>query len=312
MDNLTPSIDFSRPIDPTVFKDRVALITGGASGIGEGVARALASHGALVAIVDFNASLGEALAKELTTQGQKAKFFKCDVTDWSQQAQVFKDTVAWGNGRLSIVIPSAGLGATSLKAELEKVHHIDEPVEPNLRVLDVNLKGVYFTTSLALHYFWHLAASPAPQLCLIASLAGYTGLPMAADYCASKFGVRGLWKTLRANGGSREMGGCQVNVIAPTYIRTPMTGDLCDRLEAGGIKVGVVGDVVAAVLRAVGDERVEGRAICACAGGEGGEGSRNFDLEDDLEHGDGALKLRAATEKDGPLGAITGVSRNQM
>ncbi|KAK6429509.1 hypothetical protein LTR95_014346 [Oleoguttula sp. CCFEE 5521] len=309
MDQLSPSIDFSRPIDPTVFKDRAALITGGASGIGEGVARALASHGAAVSIVDFNAELGEALAKELTAQGQKASFFKCDTTDWSQQAKVFKETIAWGNGRLDIVIPSAGLAGTSLKSELEKAAHVDEPMEPNLRVLDVNLRGVYFTSSLALHYFRHLSPSPAPQLCLISSLAGYLGLPFAADYCAAKFGVRGLWKTLRTNGGAREMGGCQVNLIAPTYIRTPMTAGISDRLEGMGVVVGQVGDVVEAVLRAVGDERVDGRAICACAGGEGGDGSRDFDLEDDIEHGDGSLRLREAIGKDGPLGAITGSAR---
>ncbi|KAK6440975.1 hypothetical protein LTR95_002798 [Oleoguttula sp. CCFEE 5521] len=241
MDQLSPSIDFTQPIDYAAFKDRVVLITGGASGIGEGVARALASHGALVSIVDFNAELGEALAEELTSQGHKAKSFKCDTTDWSQQAAAFKETVAWGSGRLDIVIPSAGLGGTSLKAELEKATTADVPVQPDLRVLNVNLKAVYFTTSLALHYFRHLSPSPAPQLCLISSLAGYLGLPFAADYCAAKFGVRGLWKTLRTDGGAREMGGCQVNLIAPTYIRTPMTAAFSDRLEASGVRVGVVG-----------------------------------------------------------------------
>lgn len=68
--------------------------------------------------------------------------------------------------------------------------------------------------------------------------------------------------------------------------------------------VGEIGDVVAGVMRLVLDEAVDGRAMCICAGGATGFGSKNFDLYDDVGGGDGAVKLEEALREDGLLGAL--------
>ena len=134
-------------------------------------------------------------------------------------------------------------------------------------MLDLNLTGVFYTTHLALHHF-RLAAPPdAPaspaaskQIVFVGSLAGHSAPLLQPAYAASKFGVRGLWKSLRR---ATDVLGPQslplrVNLLAPTFVLTQMTESLRPRLEEDGIAMAEVADVVEGLVRVLADEEVYG------------------------------------------------------
>ena len=92
----------------TMLKDKVAFITGGASGIGEGTARRFAQEGALVAIADVDSKAGERICKEIDPQGKKAIFVECDVSDPASVKRAIQTTVD-SLGKLDIVFANAGI-----------------------------------------------------------------------------------------------------------------------------------------------------------------------------------------------------------
>ncbi len=122
---------------------KVALITGGASGIGHAVALHFAAQGYRIAILDVDGVAGPTVAASLTTDfpASAASFTRCDVTSWQQQRDAFAEM--YGKyGRLDVVMANAGIseqGALSLAVLGEK-----EPSEPTLRTLNVNLVGILY------------------------------------------------------------------------------------------------------------------------------------------------------------------------
>lgn len=155
-----------------------------------------------------------------------------------------------------MVIPSAGLSATDIRTFIKSE---GDPVKPPTATFDVNFTGVYFSAYLALAYFDRLRPAIAPQLLLISSLAGYASTTSWVDYCGSKHAVRAMFKVLR--GFAADCGHAQVNLLAPTYIETPMTFAGVPSLKEGGAKVGHVDDAVAAAMRAICDPAVYGECI---------------------------------------------------
>jgi len=256
----TKKIDFAKPLDLTILKDKVALVTGGAAGIGLGVVEALAQAGVWVAICDVNEKVGKKVEEELLRAGCKVKFMQVDTTSWESQLAAFKSTLAWSSSRLDIVIPSAGVSGVLSRESFANLSPTEDPPKPSTLAFDVNLTGVYYTALLAIHYFNVRVVDELfkPQLCFISSLAGYGDLPFSADYSATKWGVRGIWRSLRGPKGVNSLGGIQANLIAPTFLRTAMTASFVSQLEQAGTKVGEVGDAVEGVLRAVADDEVDG------------------------------------------------------
>lgn len=299
-----PETHFSptRSVDFSVVAGKTALITGGASGIGLGIATALAENGAQVALLDIKSDQGREAETQLTEKGLKAKFFHTDVTDWETQHASFKAARAWfDNSRIDIVIASAGVASPNIKhawLPREDEPMPPEPSKPEMPAITVNLLGAYHTTHLALSYFTRQQPSTwRPQLLLISSVAGYFAQDFNPDYCGSKHGVRGLWKGIRHNGG--HFGDFQANLLAPTFISTPMVEPFEDMLVWRGARIGRVGDVVDAGLRCVCDGRVEGRSVCVVRGTER-EGDGNFDVRDDAD-GEGfcgGLRMVEALEGD--------------
>jgi len=188
-----------------------------------------------------------------------------DTTSWEAQLAAFKETLAWSSSRLDMVIPSAGVSGVLGKEYFTNLTPTDDPPKPSTIALDVNLTGVYYTALLAIHYFNARVTDESfkPQLCFISSLAGYGDLPFSADYSATKWGVRGIWRSLRGPRGVNSLGGIQANLIAPTFLRTAMTASFVEQLEQAGAKVGEVGDAVEGVLRAVADDEVDGEFVRA-------------------------------------------------
>lgn len=103
---------------------------------------------------------------------------------------------------------------------------------------------------------------------------------------SAKFGVRGIWKSLRLP--EQAFGfGLRANLVAPTYIRTAMTASFREEVQAAGMKVGEVSDVVDGVMRLACDETISGRAMCIA-----GEAKYNFDLGDDAHGFEAGKSLR--------------------
>jgi len=246
--------------DTSSVKGKTAVVTGGANGIGEAYVRALTKAGASVVIADLDVEEGERLEKEL---GSSVKFIKTNVTVWADQLAAFKTALSSSpSGRVDIVVANAGIsGADSVffnDVELE------EPEEPKLNIINVNLIGVLYTIKLALHYFRRQHAQnkgdPLDQvLVLQGSLAGYLDLPGAIQYTASKFGLRGILRSLRRTEHAHNI---RVNYIGPWFVETKiLSKQAVEHLTGRGITFAAVEDAGQALLRIVSDPSVNGRAF---------------------------------------------------
>ncbi|KAK6078065.1 short chain dehydrogenase reductase family oxidoreductase [Seiridium cupressi] len=290
----------STEVDLTQIRGKSAFITGGASGIGLATARAWAAAGAYVTIADIQPTeVGEKLASELN-----ANYVCCDVTNWDSQIAAFKSAIMYSPTRsLDIVATFAGTAAMPGN-EVDHVLAAGEPSldvdprEPNIRNIQVNLIGVYYSTWLALYYFRlpslstsslpspPLEGDPAPtkptkSLIIVASIGAYMDSPKASTYPASKFGVRGLFRSTR----SRTLDiGVRCNLLAPWFVDTPLIAPVKKALAARGIDMAKVlcftsveACVEAASFCAVND-KFHGRALAIQPEG-------TFDLKDDVEDG---------------------------
>ncbi|KIW42312.1 uncharacterized protein PV06_05874 [Exophiala oligosperma] len=270
-------------IDTTNVKGKTAIVTGGSNGIGEAYVRALSKAGAFVVIADVAEGDGEKLCKEL---GSSVRFVKCDVSSWANQVATFKEAAASSpSGRIDIVLANAGIGGPPDTIFSTKVEDA-EPEEPKLKILTVNLTGALYTVKLALHYFRRQNASNKGTdldqvLILQGSLAGFIQLPEAVEYVASKWGLRGTFRTLRVTEFQHNIRVCY---IAPSFVHTKIVNDeLVQLLEKGNIEWATVEDAAEAVMRIVTDPGVQGRALAIAPRSLAPRGY--FDLCDDDKEG---------------------------
>ena len=186
------------------LKGKVALITGGARGIGEGVARRFTDEGASVVITDVLDDTGEALAREL---GDAASYVHLDVAS-SENWQAALEHVKTKHDRLDCLVNNAGILAFS-KVE-------DLPEEKVRKIIEVNLIGTIIGTQTAIPL---LEAGGGGSIVNMSSADGLAGANGVATYAASKFGVRGFTKSCALELGPR---GIRVNSIHPGGIFTDM------------------------------------------------------------------------------------------
>ena len=197
-------------------------ITGGASGLGAGVARLLASKGAKVGILDLNAELGEALAKEIG-----ATFARCDVSD-EASATAALDALEAANGPARVLVNCAGIGTANRIVGRDGPH----PLAAFERVIKVNLIGTFNMMRLAAHRMQGLPPLTDGERGVIistASVAAFEGQIGQAAYAASKGGIVAM--TLPA---AREFAkiGIRVLTIAPGLFKTPLMNELPDEVQA--------------------------------------------------------------------------------
>ncbi|MEJ6784783.1 SDR family NAD(P)-dependent oxidoreductase [Aminobacter sp. Piv2-1] len=193
------------------FDGKLALVTGGASGIGETAAKLLADLGARVVIADLNRErLDEAAAHTGSvgvTQG--------DVASEADAERMVGEAISTLGG-LDLVFNSAGIGD-----DLVPVH--EQSVESWQRVVDVNLKGTYLMCRAASR---PMLAQKSGAIVNVSSIVGLGGFPRRSAYAAAKAGINHLTHTLACEWGPS---GIRVNAIAPAYTRTPMVEALLER-----------------------------------------------------------------------------------
>ena len=182
------------------FSDRSAIVTGGVSGIGAGIAKRLSAEGARVSLWDHDAAgLANAEAAHKVT---------LDVTDASAVQRAADDTAAT-LGRVDILIACAGITGPNATVW-------DYPVLDWDRVIDVNLNGLFYCNRAVVP---HMLSNGYGRIVNISSIAGKEGNPNAAAYSASKAGVIGLTKSLGKELARTEI---RVNCVTPAAVRTPI------------------------------------------------------------------------------------------
>jgi 3-oxoacyl-[acyl-carrier protein] reductase len=204
------------------FTDRVAVVTGGASGIGEATCRMLAEHGARVAVLDINRAGGERVARDLP----KGVSIPCDVTDSGAVDAAFED-LARTLGPVSVLVNSAGpVGDDTTKTTLTRqakaaVDPLSTPTaimsdEEWLGELKVVLFAVFYCTRAALRQMLPRGAGAIVNVSSIHGIAGGTGLP---HYSAGKAGIHGFTRSV-----AKEVApfGVRINTVAPGYVDTPI------------------------------------------------------------------------------------------
>ncbi len=202
-----PSIDLA---------GKVALVTGGASGIGRECVQALAAAGASVVVADVDEKQGAKFAAELARAHAKALFIPADVTH-ADQVQALLASVTRHFGRLDFALNNAGIdGARAPTAEY--------PTDVWDRVLAVNLTGVFLCMK---HELEVMARQRHGVIVNMASVAGLTGFVGHAAYTAAKHGVVGLTRTAALEYAKH---GIRVNAVCPSYTQTPMLERVARRI----------------------------------------------------------------------------------
>ena len=195
-----------------MLNGKVALVTGGARGIGRAIALKLASLGADVAILDAGSlELSEQTADEVRALGVRSFAVRCDITDFEQVTAAVAQ-VKEALGGVDILVNNAGITRDKLALRMSP--------EDFDAVISVNLKGTFLMIKALYADFMKKRAG---RIINIASIAGLMGNAGQANYAASKAGVVGLTKTIARELASR---GVTCNAIAPGFIETPMTANM--------------------------------------------------------------------------------------
>jgi 5'-hydroxyaverantin dehydrogenase len=298
------------------LQGKTLLVTGGASGFGETFITTFVKNTDCAAIIaDLDRTKGEQLEENLCQAGCNVKFIHVDVTNWQSVTNLFRQALTWlktldQSRTIDHVICSAGVDSEVLDLD---------PVNPDIFLQDggtttkapaslsiqISIIGSLYTVAAAMKFGMglhrHDSGVSDKSITLLASLAGYTGMALRSDYTASKWGVRGLFRSLLDD---RNSASCpvRINLLAPYFVATPLTAHLLPGLQKMGVKLAEIGDVRDAALRLVGDRSIHGRAIGVWQGGP-------VDLGDDFGGAFGSQALRNGTESGALVQILTQVSR---
>ena len=188
------------------LKDKAALVTGGAQGIGLTIAEALALEGAHVFLGDVNLEGAEKSAENLRSQGHKASAVQLNVADPEQVRSVF-DSISKEAKPVDILINNAGIAGPSFKTW-------EYPLEEWQQVIDIDLNGVFYCSKAIVP---HMMKANYGRIVNIASIAGKEGNPNAMPYSAAKAGVIALTKSLGKELSDKNIA---VNCVTPAAAKT--------------------------------------------------------------------------------------------
>ena len=227
------------------LQNKVALVTGGAQGIGKTISEELVRNGAHVVLGDVNLEGAEATAEAINNSGGSASAVKIDVSNPAEVKQVF-DSILKDKKPVDILVNNAGIPRDGLMIRMKES-------DWDL-VLDINLKGSFLCGQQAAK---QMMKQKSGAIVNIASIVGVMGNFGQANYSASKAGVIGLTKTMAREVASR---GIRVNAVAPGFIDTEMTRVLDDSVRQALIeqvplaKLGLPEDVARCVAFLVSDK----------------------------------------------------------
>ncbi len=199
------------------LSNKVAIITGGAAGIGRAITKTLASYGAKV-VINYNrsAEAAESLQKEIEANGGEALIVQADISKFADAEKLVLATIE-RFGTIHILVNNAGITDDALILRMNETQFD--------RVIDTNLKGVWNVTK---HAAKTLLKSGYGRVINISSVSGVLGNAGQTNYSAAKAGVIGLTKALAREFASREV---TVNAVAPGFIETDMTRKLSDDIR---------------------------------------------------------------------------------
>ena len=198
------------------FKGQVAVITGGARGIGKTIAEALAGKGVNIVIADISAEQAQGTAAEIERLGVKATGAGLDVSKSEEVVNVFGE-IAKDYGKIDILVNNAGITRDGLIMRMKE--------EDWDAVININLKSVFLCSKEAVKV---MAKQRYGRIINISSVVAFMGNPGQANYSASKAGIVGLTKTTAKEYASR---GITANAVAPGFITTAMTEALPENVK---------------------------------------------------------------------------------
>jgi NAD(P)-dependent dehydrogenase (short-subunit alcohol dehydrogenase family) len=194
------------------LKDRVAIVTGGAKGIGWGIVKVLIQEGAKVVVVDWDEETGKATAEEMRKAGGEALFVKCDVSNEEQVASMIQATLE-KYGKIDILVNNAGVGVYKTL--------LDTSSEDWDYCLGVNLKGQFLCSKYAIPYMQAIGKGSIVNISSVHSFQTVNGV---APYAASKGGITALTRNMAIDYGPT----IRVNSIAPGWVLTPLIQSIFD------------------------------------------------------------------------------------
>lgn len=194
------------------FTGKVAVVTGGASGIGEAVARAIAARGGQVVVADIDEADSERVTTAIGDAGGSAQAIRTDVTDADSVEAMVKFAVD-AYGGLDVAINNAGIGGPLSPTG-------EYPIDGWRQVIEINLNGVFYGMRYQIPA---MLARGGGAIVNVASILGAVGTANSPAYVAAKHGVRGLTKAAAIEYATRNI---RINSVGPGYIETPLLTSL--------------------------------------------------------------------------------------
>lgn len=229
------------------FEGRVALVTGGARGIGRATAVRLAKGGARIAInYKGNQAAAEEAKRLVEEAGSTAAIVQGDVSVEADVDRVMKEALAFGGGKLDILINNAGITRDDLLIRMTP--------EAWDAVIDLNLRGAFLVTRAAMR---PMMKARYGRVVNVASIAGVVGNAGQANYAAAKAGLIGFTKVVAREMASRNV---TCNAVAPGFVPTDLTNELLDKMKDAILpqiplgRFGTVEDVANAIAFLVSDD----------------------------------------------------------